>query len=180
MMGVRTPENFDNQYFATNISDFWKRWHITFSTFLKIYVFKPVISLLNKLPIAKYRMVVSVMAYMVTFLVCGLWHGSTLNFALFIPTYHALECPEWEGQLYTIRHQELRDNNQLYIGFLLKSVKRNGGYLVLGTSETNARPKGNYYDFLNADTTSPPTLMSIPIRCGRIPNLHTVAMNFVR
>lgn len=80
MMGVRTPENFDNPYFSPNISEFWKRWHITFSTFLKIYVFKPVISLLNRLPIAKYRMLVSVIAYMITFLVCGLWHGSTLNF----------------------------------------------------------------------------------------------------
>ena len=49
---------------------------------MKIYVVKPVIALLNKLPIAKYRMVVSVTAYMVTFLVCGLWHGSTLNFIL--------------------------------------------------------------------------------------------------
>jgi alginate O-acetyltransferase complex protein AlgI len=80
--GVRTPENFDNPYFSSNISEFWKRWHITFSTFLKIYVFKPVISLLNRLPIAKYRMLVSVTAYMITFLVCGLWHGSTLNFVL--------------------------------------------------------------------------------------------------
>ena len=82
MMGIRTPENFENPYLALNISDFWKRWHITFSTFLKIYVFKPVIALLNKLPIAKYRMLVSVTAYMVTFFVCGLWHGSTLNFVL--------------------------------------------------------------------------------------------------
>lgn len=82
MMGIRTPENFDNPYLSTNISEFWKRWHITFSTFLKIYVFKPVISLLNRLPIAKYRMVVSVTAYLVTFLVCGLWHGSTLNFVI--------------------------------------------------------------------------------------------------
>ena len=81
-MGVRTPENFDNPYFSPNISEFWKRWHITFSTFLRIYVFKPVISLLNRLPIAKYRMLVSVTAYMITFLVCGLWHGSTLNFVL--------------------------------------------------------------------------------------------------
>ena len=89
MMGIRTPENFDNPYFAVNISDFWKRWHITFSTFLKIYVFKPVIALLNKLPIAKYRMAVSVTAYMVTFLVCGLWHGSTLNF-LFWGLWHGL------------------------------------------------------------------------------------------
>ena len=36
-------------------------------------------------------------------------------------------------------------------------MKRNGGWLVLGTSETNARPKGNYYDFLNTDTS---------LRCG--------------
>lgn len=82
MMGIRTPENFNNPYFSTNISEFWKRWHITFSTFLRIYVFKPVVALLNRLPIAKYRMVVSVTAYMITFFVCGLWHGSTLNFLI--------------------------------------------------------------------------------------------------
>lgn len=82
MMSIRTPENFNNPYFSTNISEFWKRWHITFSTFLKIYVFKPVITLLNRLPIAKWRMLVSVTAYLVTFLVCGLWHGSTVNFVL--------------------------------------------------------------------------------------------------
>ena len=77
--------------------------------------------------------------------------------ALLIPTFRAPQCPEWDGQLYTIRHQELRDNNPLYTDLLLMSVKRNGGWLVLGTSESNARPKGNYYDFLNADTS---------LRCG--------------
>lgn len=82
MMGIRTPENFDNPYLSTNPSEFWKRWHITFSTFLRLYVFKSVIALLNRLPIAKWRMTVSVTAYMVTFLVCGLWHGNTLNFVL--------------------------------------------------------------------------------------------------
>jgi alginate O-acetyltransferase complex protein AlgI len=82
MLGVRVPENFHQPYLSANISEFWKRWHITFSTFLKIYVFKPVIALLNRTPLQKYRMVVSVTAYMVTFFVCGLWHGSTLNFVL--------------------------------------------------------------------------------------------------
>jgi len=82
MMGIRTPENFNNPYLSANIAEFWKRWHITFSTFLKIYVFKPVIGLLNRFPIRKYRMTVSVIAYMLTFFVCGLWHGCTLNFVL--------------------------------------------------------------------------------------------------
>ena len=57
-----------------------------------------------------------------------------------------------DEQLYTIRHQDLRDNNPLYTNLLLNSIKAHGGYLVLGTSESNARTKGNYYDFLNADT----------------------------
>ena len=82
MMGIRTPENFNNPYLSANIAEFWKRWHITFSTFLKIYVFKPLIALLNRFPIRKCRMLVSVIAYMLTFFVCGLWHGSTLNFVL--------------------------------------------------------------------------------------------------
>ncbi len=82
MMGIRTPENFNNPYLSTNISEFWRRWHITFSTFLKIYVFKPVIALLNRFSIVRYRLLVSVIAYLVTFLVCGLWHGSTLNFVI--------------------------------------------------------------------------------------------------
>ncbi|MBR4786676.1 MAG: MBOAT family protein [Bacteroidales bacterium] len=82
MMGVRTPENFNNPYLSSNIAEFWRRWHITFSSFLKTYVFKPLIALLNRFPIREYRTVVSVIAYLLTFLVCGLWHGSTLNFVL--------------------------------------------------------------------------------------------------
>ena len=69
--------------------------------------------------------------------------------AVCIPKFQA---PKTTGQLYTIRHQELRDNNTLYTDLLLESIQRNNGYLVLGTSESNPRPKGNYYDFLNADT----------------------------
>ena len=80
MLGIRTPENFRLPYLSSNIAEFWKRWHMTFSSFLKMYVFKPVIELINRTPIVKYRMLVSVIAYWVTFFVCGLWHGSTLNF----------------------------------------------------------------------------------------------------
>ena len=67
-----------------------------------------------------------------------------------IPTFKA---PEAEKQLYTIRHQELRDNNTLYTDLLVQSIKANNGYLVLGTSESDYMNGENYYDFLNADTT---------------------------
>lgn len=75
-----------------------------------------------------------------------------LLLAWFIPPFKA---PEPDRQLYTIRHQELRDNNPLYTDLFLRSIKQNNGYLVLGTSESNDLADGNYYDFLNADTILP-------------------------
>ena len=80
MIGIKTPENFNAPYLSLNISDFWKRWHITFSTFLTLYVFKPVIKLLNIFINPKRRMLVSVLGYLLTFVICGIWHGSTINF----------------------------------------------------------------------------------------------------
>lgn len=70
--------------------------------------------------------------------------------ACLIPTFHA---PEFDQQLYTIRHQDLRDNNPLYTDLLLKSIKKNNGYLVLGTSESHTHENANYFDFLNEDTS---------------------------
>ena len=67
-----------------------------------------------------------------------------------IPTFRV---PESSQQLYTIRHQDLRDNNPLYTDLLLRSIKQHNGYLILGTSETKLKPEGNYFDFLNSDTT---------------------------
>jgi D-alanyl-lipoteichoic acid acyltransferase DltB (MBOAT superfamily) len=80
LLGIKTPENFNNPYLSTNLSDFWKKWHITFSTFLKIYVFKPTIFTLNKLILPKNRLLVTVLAYLITFVICGIWHGNQINF----------------------------------------------------------------------------------------------------
>jgi len=80
LIGIKTPENFNNPYISQNLSEFWKRWHITFSTFLKLYVFKPSILFFNKLINPKYRILVTVLCYLTTFLICGLWHGDKINF----------------------------------------------------------------------------------------------------
>src|ERR1700756_4561755 len=81
LVGIKTPENFNNPYISSSLSEFWKRWHITFSTFLRRYVFKPFIVLYNKIFSTKHRLLVTVLSYLSTFLICGLWHGSTINFA---------------------------------------------------------------------------------------------------
>ena len=80
LIGIKTPENFNNPYFSMSLSEFWKRWHITFSTFLKLYVFKPLIYLFNTVFNPKYRLSISILTYILTFTICGLWHGDKINF----------------------------------------------------------------------------------------------------
>ncbi len=81
MLGIKIPENFNNPYFSDSLREFWRRWHITFSLFLRLYVFKPFINLYNRIINPRHRLLVSIISYLSTFLVCGLWHGETINFA---------------------------------------------------------------------------------------------------
>jgi alginate O-acetyltransferase complex protein AlgI len=71
MFNVRFPLNFASPYQATNISDFWRRWHITLSRFLRDYLYIPLGG--------KTRRTRNVM---VTMLLGGLWHGAGWNFVL--------------------------------------------------------------------------------------------------
>ena len=82
LFSIKTPENFDSPYLAKNISDFWKRWHITFSNFLRLYVFGFLKGISIRIFGAKKYFFVTVVLYLLTFLICGIWHGSTLNFVL--------------------------------------------------------------------------------------------------
>ncbi len=81
VVGIRTPENFNYPYAASNIRDFWQRWHMTFSRVLTAYVFVPVSRKLNA-ALGGRRKTVMVASYLATFLFCGYWHGPTLNFLL--------------------------------------------------------------------------------------------------
>lgn len=132
MMGIRTPENFNNPYLSANIAEFWKRWHITFSTFLKIYVFKPIISLLNRFPIRKFRMTVSVIAYLLTFLVCGLWHGSTLNFVLW-GLWHGLGLSVYK--IFTFHHPVKPTRTNRIIGIVVTFVFVTIGWIFFNYPE---------------------------------------------
>lgn len=75
MMGFRFMENFQMPYSATNITEFWRRWHISLSTWLRDYLY---ISLggNRKGPARTY------INLMVTMLLGGLWHGASWNFVL--------------------------------------------------------------------------------------------------
>ena len=75
MLNVRFPLNFASPYQATNIADFWRRWHITLSRFLRDYVYIP----LGGNRHGEARRNLNLMA---TMLLGGLWHGAAWNFVL--------------------------------------------------------------------------------------------------
>jgi alginate O-acetyltransferase complex protein AlgI len=75
MFGFRFIENFNYPYASTSITDFWRRWHISLSTWFRDYVYIPLGG--NRCgPIRTY------VNLLIVFLLCGLWHGASWNFVL--------------------------------------------------------------------------------------------------
>ncbi len=77
MLGFKFPENFDNPYVAQSISEFWRRWHQTFSVFMKHYLYFPLGGSRVK---TKRRHLFNLWF---VFLVSGLWHGASWNFVVY-------------------------------------------------------------------------------------------------
>lgn len=103
IMGINIPMNFNSPYLAMNISDFWRRWHITLSMWLKDYLY---ISLggsrVSKVKI--YRNL------LITMMLGGLWHGAGLNFLIW-GTLHGIALIIYHYYI------ALRNNKQLIIDF---------------------------------------------------------------
>lgn len=73
MFGINLPQNFNYPYIAKSVQEFWRRWHITLSTWFRDYVYIP-LGGSRKGPIIEYRNLFLV------FVFCGLWHGASWNF----------------------------------------------------------------------------------------------------
>ena len=76
MLGFHFPQNFNYPYISRTMAEFWQRWHITLSTWLRDYLFTP----LGGYRHGRTRAYLNVM---ITFLLCGFWHGAAWNFILF-------------------------------------------------------------------------------------------------
>jgi D-alanyl-lipoteichoic acid acyltransferase DltB (MBOAT superfamily) len=74
LLGIRLPINFDRPYLAANMTEFWRRWHITFSNWLRDYLY-------FSLP-GKRTKVMPYLNLIITMILGGLWHGVTWNFAI--------------------------------------------------------------------------------------------------
>ena len=95
LMGIQLMDNFRRPYFTKNISDFWRRWHISLSSWFRDYVFSPYymylqqVSFIKKQPLMLRHGIAFFITLFVTEFLLGLWHGAGWNYAFF-GVYHAL------------------------------------------------------------------------------------------
>jgi D-alanyl-lipoteichoic acid acyltransferase DltB (MBOAT superfamily) len=75
LLGFKLMDNFNSPYQATSIADFWRRWHISLSSWLLDYLFRPI-----QMKFRDLKMFGNVIAILVTFVLCGLWHGASWMF----------------------------------------------------------------------------------------------------
>jgi alginate O-acetyltransferase complex protein AlgI len=80
MMGFIFPENFNNPYISSNITEFWRRWHMTLGRWMRDYLYIP----LGGNKVSKWRMYLNLW---IVFLISGLWHGAAWNF-IFWGAFH--------------------------------------------------------------------------------------------
>jgi len=84
LAGQRLPENFNRPFAARSFLDFWSRWHMTLSSWFKLYLFNPLLKALAKrYPSGRAAPYLAAVAFFVTFLVMGVWHGTTSVFVVY-------------------------------------------------------------------------------------------------
>jgi len=98
LLGFVFPENFNMPYLATSITDFWHRWHITLSTWLRDYLYIP-------LGGSRYGTPATLRNLMLTMLLGGLWHGAQWTFVAWGGFHGAMLCFE---RLVGIGHERTR------------------------------------------------------------------------
>jgi alginate O-acetyltransferase complex protein AlgI len=96
MFGIRIPQNFNSPYKATDPSDFWRRWHISLSSFLRDYVYIPFGG-------SRGGEWLTYRNRMITMLLGGLWHGASWTFVFWgfyhgaIQVLHRLVAPRYDA-----------------------------------------------------------------------------------
>ncbi|MDB4892492.1 MAG: D-alanyl-lipoteichoic acid biosynthesis protein DltB, partial [Gemmatimonadetes bacterium] len=89
MLGVRMPENFNRPFLARNIVDFWNRWHISLSSWLRDHVYGRFVLSATKGRWFRDRYVAGYLGSILAFGLMGLWHGTAAHYLVY-GLYHAL------------------------------------------------------------------------------------------
>ena len=89
ILGVKLPDNFNMPFAALDMKDFWSRWHISLSTWLRDYVYSRFVMSALKGKWFKNPYTASYIGYVITMMTMGLWHGLELHYIVY-GAYHGL------------------------------------------------------------------------------------------
>ena len=115
-MGIVIPDNFHQPYLSSSVKEFWRRWHISLSTWLKDYVYIP-LGGSRKGTFNTYRNL------MITFLVSGFWHGTGLTFLVWGAMHGIFQI--LEGLIFKRKTETMRFSTRLFrmaLTFALVSI----------------------------------------------------------
>ena len=90
LVGVHLPENFNYPFFKRNLQEFWANWHMSLTAWLTDYIYWPLVRRIRHLQNLRKRPVTtSCIVIVITFAICGIWHGDGMNFVMW-GTYHGI------------------------------------------------------------------------------------------
>lgn len=156
LLGIKLTENFKQPHFAVSIADFWNRWHITLSMWLRDYIFIPLCK-------GKKKRSEIYVAILITFLVSGIWHGAAWTFVIwgFLHGFYRVfsdMTKHSRGQMASFigidRAPELHRWWKIGVTFLLVCFTR-----VFFRSETVAQAFDNAWLFLSPASWNPVGLL---------------------
>jgi len=81
--GFKIPENFDRPYLSRNMIEFWNRWHITLSQWVRDFIYQPLFKKLLTSILKNNPLLSQYISLFITFFIVGIWHGTTINFVIF-------------------------------------------------------------------------------------------------
>ena len=89
IMGIQTPMNFNKPFLSIDIKDFWNRWHITLSTWLRDFIFSRIVMKSMRHKWFKTRLTTAMVAYMLNMIFMGFWHGLSWSYIIY-GVYHGV------------------------------------------------------------------------------------------
>ena len=92
LLGIAQPDNFNCPFLSLDMKDFWSRWHISLSTYLRDYVYTRFCMAALRGKWFKGRRTSSYLGYILTMLVMGAWHGLTLGYLVYGAYHGVLMC----------------------------------------------------------------------------------------
>ena len=83
IMGIQTPMNFNKPFLSIDIKDFWNRWHISLSTWLRDFIFSRIVMKSMRHKWFKTRLTTAMVAYMLNMIFMGFWHGLSWSYIIY-------------------------------------------------------------------------------------------------